>query len=103
LRCGASVYPEADLQRLDVQVRFGQQALESRVLRLELLQALGVLRLHPAVLRAPGIEAGRTEAVLPAQLRYRHAGFGLLDEADDLFRGEATLAHARPLRVTDST
>src|SRR5689334_24720815 len=54
LRCGASVYPEADLERLEVRVRFRQQALEARVLGLELLQALGVLCLHAAVLGAPG-------------------------------------------------
>ncbi len=74
-----------------------------RVLGLELLQALGVLGFHAAVLGSPGVEAGRAEAVLSAQLRYRHAGFGLLEKANDLFRGEATLAHVRPLLVTDST
>ena len=41
-----ALYAEADLQRLNVQVCLGQQALEPGVLGLELLQALGVLRLH---------------------------------------------------------
>jgi hypothetical protein len=45
----------------------------------------------------------RAEAMLPRELRHGHAGFGLLDEPDDLFGGEATLAHVRPLWVTDFT
>lgn len=32
-----------------------------------------------------------------------HAGLGLLDESDDLFGGEATIAHVRPLGLTDFT
>jgi hypothetical protein len=84
-------------------VRLGQQPLPTAVLQLQLLQALGVFRLHAAVLGAPGVKAGRTEAVLPAQLRHRHAGLGLLKKANDLFRGEAPLAHVRPLGLTDFT
>src|SRR5690554_4882546 len=81
----------------------GQQPLEPAVLGLELLQALGVLGLHAAVLGPPGVEAGGTEAVLATQFRHRHAGLGLLDESDDLLGCEATLAHVRPLGLTDFT
>lgn len=84
--------PEADLQGLDHQVCPGQQPLESAVLRLQLLQACGVLRFHGATLRARGVQTGRGEAALLAQLRHRHPGLGILDEPDELFRGEATLA-----------
>src|SRR5690606_30405461 len=62
-----------------------------------------VLGLHAAVLGPPGVEAGGTEAVLATQFRHRHAGLGLLDESDDLLGCEATLAHVRPLGLTDFT
>ena len=35
---GLALYPEADLERFDVQVRFGQQLLELAVLGLDLTQ-----------------------------------------------------------------
>src|SRR5690606_10378696 len=100
---GLAFYPEADLQRLDIQMGVGQQPLEPAVLGLELLQALGVLGLRAAVLGPPGVEAGGTEAVLATQFRHRHAGLGLLDESDDLLGCEATLAHVRLLGLTDFT
>src|SRR6187397_1598299 len=53
LACGASVLPEGDLERLDIQMRLGQQLLQLRVLRLELAQALGFRYLHSAELRPP--------------------------------------------------
>ena len=87
-------YPEPDLQRLDVQVRLGQQPLQAVVLLF--FQALGVFDLHAAVLGPPLVEAGRAEAVLASQLSHRHPGIRLLDEPDDLLGGETTLLHVCP-------
>src|SRR5690606_16338948 len=100
---GLAFYPEAHLQSFDIQVGFRQQPLQATVLRLELLQTLGVFGLHAAVLDPPLIEARRAEAMLAPQLGNRHAAFGLLQEGNDLFSGESTLAHVRPLWVTDFT
>jgi len=36
---GLALYPETDLERLQVEVRFGQQLLESIILDLKILQA----------------------------------------------------------------
>jgi hypothetical protein len=41
----APLYPEGDLQRLNVKLRFGQQLLELRIFRLELAQPLGFIHL----------------------------------------------------------
>lgn len=92
-------YPEADLQRLDVQVRFGQQLLKPAVLGFQRLQALRVGGLHAAVLRPPLVEGRVAEAVLAAQLGDHHPRFGLLEKPDDLLGGESALAHVRPLWV----
>lgn len=58
---------------MDIQVRFGQQALE-----------LGVRNIHAAVLGAQLVERSIAEAAFASQLLDRHTGFGLFDEADDL-------------------
>lgn len=56
-------------------------------------------QLHASVLGSLGIEAGGTEAMLPAQFGDRHARVSLLDEPDDLLGGESTLLHVRPRRL----
>ena len=68
LACGASVLPEGDLERLDIQMRLGQQLLQLRVLRLELAQALGFRYLHSAELRPPTVERRIAETVLTTQV-----------------------------------
>ena len=50
---GLALYPEHALERMHVQVRLGQQVLELGVLRLQLAQPPGILRLHAAELGAP--------------------------------------------------
>jgi hypothetical protein len=80
---------------------FGEQALQSAVLRLKLIAPLGVPRFEPAALRPPSIKAGRTEAMPATQLSYGQPRLGLLDESDDLLGGESTFAQVRPLRMTD--
>src|SRR5690606_20920646 len=69
----------------------GQQLLQPSVLRLQLLQALGVGHAHAAELAAPQVVRRLAEAVLAAQLLDRHPGLGLTQEADDLLFGKALL------------
>src|SRR6185312_4633940 len=69
----------------------GQQLLQPRVLRLQLLQALGVRHAHAAELAPPQVVGGLAEAVLAAQLLDRQTGIRLTQEADDLFFGKALL------------
>jgi hypothetical protein len=73
----------------------GQQPLELGVLGFELAQALGFRDLHAAELGAPLVKRRIAEAAIAAQLLDRHAGLGLLEEADDLFLGESALLHVR--------
>lgn len=66
-------------------VGLGQQPLELGVLGFELAQALGFRDLHAAEPGAPLVESGVAETAVAAQLLDRHAGFGLLEEPNDLF------------------
>lgn len=50
-----------------------------------LLEPTGFRHLHAAELRAPRVERGVTEPMLPAQLLHRQARLRFLQEADDLF------------------
>ena len=65
-------------------MRLGQQSFEFAVLQLEFAQPFGLRRIHAAVLGAPFVEAGITEAVFAANLLDRHTGFGLPQKANDL-------------------
>jgi len=49
--------------------------------------------IHAAELGAPFVERGAADAVLTAQLRYGAAGFGLLEDGDDLAVGKAGRLH----------
>jgi fibronectin-binding autotransporter adhesin len=83
------------VQRVDVQVRLGQQFLELVVLGLQLAQAPGIGHIHAAVLGAPFVEGRVAEAALATQLLDRQASFGLPDETDDLLLGVPALSHVR--------
>ena len=72
---------------MNIQVRFGQQALEFAILQLQLAQAFGLAGIHPAVLGAPFIKAGVTKAVFAADLLDRHTGLGLPDRLQAGRRG----------------
>lgn len=50
-------------------------------------------RVHAAELGAPLVERGVADAVFAAQLRDRAAGFGLLENGDDLAVGKAGCLH----------
>jgi len=67
LLAGPGVYPEADLQYLDVHMRLGQQPLEPVIPRLQLLKSLDVFGLHAAALGSPGVDAGGAKTVLSGQ------------------------------------
>ena len=80
---------------MDVQVGFGQQALELGVLTFELTQPPGVRNIHAAELGSPLVERGIAEAAFAAQLLDRHPSLSLLDEADDLLFGVSAFSHVR--------
>src|SRR5690606_27593049 len=79
------------LERCLLQLRFGEQPLERRVLLLELLQALRVVGLEPAVLVPPSVVRLLGHSELPAHRRdippVGEHPVGLAELADDLFRG----------------
>jgi hypothetical protein len=92
---GLALYPQNALERVHVQVRLGEQPFELGVLGFELAQALGLIDLHAAELGALLVKRRVAETAVAAQLLDRHAGLGLLEEADDLFLGESALLHVR--------
>jgi len=70
---GRALYPETDLERLQVEVRFSQQFLESSILDFKALEAPGLINFHAAVLGAPLVERGLAEPALAADLLDRQA------------------------------
>src|SRR5439155_972379 len=91
LRAGATGSPVSLrdlLQPLDLHLLVRDDPLERRVLALEFLQALDVVRLHPAVLRAPAVERvlGDFELLgdLGDRLAFRQQPLGLAQLANDL-------------------
>ena len=70
-------------------------AAVARCLSLELAQPLRVGHVHPSEPRSPLVKRGVAEPALPAQILDRDAGFGLLEEPDDLFFAESALLHVR--------
>src|SRR6185295_7570740 len=94
---GLALYPEGDLERLHIQVRFRQELLQLRVLCFELLQAPHFVQLQSPELRAPAVERCITESVLPAQLLDRNPGLRFLQKTDDLLLCKTLLLHVRLL------
>ena len=78
---------------MNVQVRLSQQALELAVLQLEFAQSLGISSIHAAILGAPLVKAGITEAVFAPDFLDRHAGFGLLEKSNDLLFAVFAYSH----------
>src|SRR5438445_2682600 len=78
------------LESLDLHPLVCDDPLERRVLALELLQALDVVRLHPAVLRAPAVERVLRDLELLGdlgdRLAFRQQPLGLAQLANDLLR-----------------
>lgn len=64
--------------------RLGKELLETPVLGLQLLQALGVGHTHAAEVAPPQVVRRLAEAVPATQLLDRQSGLDLTQEADDL-------------------
>jgi len=62
LNCRAWHCTKDAVERVDVQVRLGQQALELAVLQFEFAQPFGFTGVHAAVLGAPFVEGIGTNA-----------------------------------------
>jgi len=81
----------------DLELLVGDQALQGGVLALELLQPLGVVGLHPAVLVAPAMEGdlGDLQGLrdLGDRLALGEHQLGLAQLADDLIGGVALCLH----------
>ena len=77
-------YVKDAFKGMNVQVRLSQQSFELAVLQFQLAQAFGLAGVHAAVLGAPLVEAGITEAVLAPDFLDRHVGFGLPQKSNDL-------------------
>ena len=76
-------------------MRLGQQLLEPGVLDFQVLQAVGLIGLHAAVLGAPFVERGLAESALAANVLDQQASLCLLQEPNDLLLRESTLLHVR--------
>jgi hypothetical protein len=78
---------------LGFEALLGIHLLEAPVLILQLLHASHQGRVHAAVFGTPLVESGVADSVLPAQLGNGAAGFGLLEDGDDLAVGKAGRLH----------
>src|SRR5690606_21070818 len=92
------LFSQGVLDHVVLEHLLGQQLLQPGVLRLQLLEALGVGHAHAAELAAPQVIRGFAEAVPAAQVLDRQAGLGLTQEADDLFFGKTLLHVQSPCR-----
>ena len=79
--CGASAYSEADLERRQIEVRFGLQPLESG-LDFYVVQAQGLVSLHAAVLGSPLVEGELAGPAVAANVLDRQACLCLLQESN---------------------
>jgi hypothetical protein len=78
---------------LGLEPLLGIHLLQAPVLVLEFLHAGHQGSVHATVLGAPLVERGIADAMLAAQLGNRTAGFGLLEDGDDLAVGKAGRLH----------
>jgi hypothetical protein len=91
-----------ELQHVDVQGLIRHDALETRVLLLEFLQALGVVGLHAAILIAPAVPGRLGDLELPAHFGHvvtlieKLLAFG--EFSDHLFGAVTPLLHYCPPR-----
>ena len=74
---GLALCTKDAFERVDVQVRLGQKALELAVLQFQFAQPFGFTGVHAALLGAPFVKRRITEAVFAPDLLDRHASFGL--------------------------
>ena len=74
-------------------MRLGRQALELAVLQLKFAQPFGLRGIHAAVLGAPFVKAGVTEAVLAPDFLDRHTNLGLPQKSNDLLFAVLARSH----------
>jgi len=77
------------LADLGLDAFLGVHLLQPGILSLELLHALHEGGIHAAELASPLVDHGRAAAMLPSQVRDRHAGLVLLQDGHDLAVGES--------------
>ena len=91
-----------ELQHVDVQGLVRHDALQARVLLLELFEALGVVGLHAAILIPPAVPGRLGDLELPADLGHVvtlvEQLLALGDLSDHLFGGVTPLFHCCPPR-----
>ena len=76
-------------------MRLREQFLQLAVLALQLFEPFGFRDIHAAVFGSPFVEAGVTEAALPAQVLHCRARFDLTQKPDDLFFRVFAISHVR--------
>src|SRR5690349_17576115 len=87
------LFSQEVLEDLQVERLIRDDALQPPVLVFEGAQSLGLVDLQPAVLAAPFVKRLPRDPVAPNQLSGLRAGCALLQDGDDLFFRESTLAH----------
>ena len=81
------------LQHPDVEHLIGHDLLRLRVFLFQLLEPLGGLHLHLAILAAPPMESRFTDVVLTANCFYLAAFVQLAKDFNDLFYGMSLFLH----------
>jgi len=89
------LYSQGFFRYLVLHHGLGQQPLQACVLRLKLLQGLGIRQIHTANLAAPEVLTSLREAVPAAS--NRQARFRITQEANDLFFGKSRLHVQSPV------
>ena len=93
---------EKVLQRRVIELLVGHDALQLRVLRLELLQTPQIRDRHAGIFGFPVVERRIRNAVLAAQIQHLRTGLGFLQNRNDLLFAEPLLLHVRFLSVRGS-
>lgn len=86
--CEDILKKDGDAQRL-----FRDHLLQQGVFLLQLAQTLGVRHIHAPDLRPPLVKGAVGNAVLTAQVHYKHPGFSLALNPDDRFFAESASLH----------
>src|SRR5262249_54658499 len=92
----SGVFSQRLRQHVFVEGEVGHQALQPRVLVLELAQAAQLAHAQVGVLLLPDIERGLADAELAADVWHRRAGFDLAERIRDLLLGELRALHRSP-------
>jgi hypothetical protein len=97
VRRASELFFDQVLQRRIFERHIGVEPFELAVFQLQLLEALYVRGLQPAVFRFPFVVRCRTDPVLPPELVDGSPGIGFFEDRYDLRLGELRLAHGNLL------